>query len=205
MPLRTSRLALLALLPLLACEDSSYAVSLRCDVFLSGATPAEARPGESVVLTGTPLTQVWDTAVYVGPTRAELTALDREGCDACDECKEDSDCTDCSDCDACDALCEEECVETATFVVPELEPGATGIRLINVHGQSEALPFTVLAATDTGGAETGTTETGTTETGGGETGGGETGTSETGAESGGGETAGETALVETGADSASGG
>lgn len=154
--------AILALLNQAGCEDSSYAVSLRCDVLLTEASPPTAAPGAAVTITGSPMTYVWDTAVYVGGARAEVTEVEREGCDDCDTCREDEECTSCSDCDACDAACAEECVETTTFVVPALEPGETWIRLYNVHGQSAALPFVVEGAAETGAD---TSETGTSETG----------------------------------------
>lgn len=187
-PLRALGLAPAALLALLlgACDSSSTASSERCDVVLSALSPDEAVAGDAVVISGKPMTTVWDSAVYVDRTRAELRSVDRDGCDACDTCRDDNDCTDCSDCDACDALCDRDCAETATFVVPVGLSGQLPVRLFNVHGESGPLTLNVsggdTAAQETGetGAETGG-ETGNT----GETAetGAETGT-ETGAETG---------------------
>ncbi len=172
------RALLLLLLLAAGCDDDSYAVSLRCEVFLQDLSPVEASPGDTVTLTGTPFTNLWDTSVYVAGVRAELTEVDRESCETCDECREEQDCTDCSDCDACDVTCEQTCSETASFVVPALPAGAADVLLFNVHGESQPLSLLVLgvadsgqdSATETGSAETGSTETGSTETGSAETG-----------------------------------
>ena len=161
-----------------ACDSTTTTTSERCDVQLSALSPTEAVAGDAVTITGKPMTTVWDSAVYVDQTRAELRSVDRDGCDACDTCRDDAGCTECSDCDACDAQCDRECTQTATFVVPGGVSGQLPVRLFNVHGESPPLTLAV-SATDTGGPETG--ETG--ETGGtGET--GETGAHETGAETG---------------------
>lgn len=187
-------LSLLCLGSLAACDTSSTSVSLRCDVLISSEQPQEAAAGDAVVLTGKPFTTIWDTSVYLDQTRALLLDLDRDSCDACDDCRDDYDCNACGDCDACDTLCAESCVETATFRVPALDPGAYDVTLVNVHGVSAPVPLTIAAPPETGetGAETGQ-ETGA-ETGhetasetGAETG-HETGpeTGETGGETGGG-------------------
>lgn len=173
----TRLLPLLALL--VACDETSYSYTLRCDVSLSAIAPAEAAPGETVTLTGAPFTHVWDTAVYLDQTRVPVSEVDRDTCDACDECRDEQGCTECVACDACAIVCESTCVETTSFVVPELPSGEVAVRLFNVHGQSTPLTLTVLS--DAVGGETGATETGTTETGTTETGTAETGTTETGA------------------------
>jgi len=200
--MRLSALPLLGLPFLAACDDSSTAVSLRCDVVIASELPEQAAPGDAVVLTGTPFTTIWDSAVYLDQTRAQLLDVSRDGCDACDECRDDYDCNACGDCDACDTLCNEGCVETTTFEVPALAPGAYDVTLVNVHGVSPPVPLIVPASPETG-AETGETGHETAETGrdtgpetGAETGpetGAETGPetgAETGPETGGGETAG---------------
>jgi hypothetical protein len=81
----------------------------------------ERAPGEAVAMTGTPFTTSWDTAVYVGGTRAVVDDVNRYNCDPCDECFDDhtEECParTCADCDACDVLCN-ACEEVATFVIP---------------------------------------------------------------------------------------
>ena len=91
---------------------------------------------------GHPLTEAWDTALYVGSVRATLTSIERAGCDAWDGCVSSSGCNPCDDCDACDPS-RTECRESATFVIPETTPGPASVILFNRHGESNALPFTV--------------------------------------------------------------
>lgn len=137
---------------LYGCDDDVTVLADRCEVTVAEAAPSSGLPGDEVTLTGKPFTSTWDTAIYLGNTRAEVLSVDREGCDDCDECREDEGCTACGDCDACDALCAEECVETAQFVVPERPAGETEIRLLNSRGSSAPVAFTVLSDhADTGG------------------------------------------------------
>ena len=46
---------------------------------------------------------------------------------------------------ACTELCD-LCVETTTFVVPDVAAGPTTVVLVNQWGSTEGLPFTVLGA-----------------------------------------------------------
>lgn len=173
-PLR-ALLTALVLAPATSCSTDLATLSLRCDVVLTDASPSSALPGSEVVLTGHPFTSVWDSAVYVGDLRAQLTDLSREDCDDCDECREEQDCTACSDCDACDAACGADCVETATFTVPDAPAGPALVRLYSSHGASAPITLTVeappaeTATGETGAGETGASETAPSETGGAET------------------------------------
>jgi hypothetical protein len=133
----------------------------RCDVAIAELSASSGLPGEPVAITGTPFTTSWDTAVYVGGTRAAVDDVSRYSCDECDTCVDDhvEDCPAlrCADCDACDFLCN-ACVEVATFVVPDVTAGATTVRVLNSHGESNSMPFVVVAKpVDTGdsGGETG--------------------------------------------------
>lgn len=157
-------LLLLTVLLAAACDETTVQSSERCEVVAASLAPTEASPGDAVTITATPQTTVWDTAVYVGRTRAELLSVDRDGCDACDTCREEAYCTVCADCDACDAVCKTECVETTTFAVPSGVSGQVAVRLFNVHGQSAPLSLTVQGsdtAAETGaGGETGETGSG---------------------------------------------
>jgi hypothetical protein len=152
-----NRLALLLLC--VGCSYTSVPVAIRCDIALTAVEPVAARPGELVVITGSPLTEDVDTAIYVGGVRAALEAVDRAGCDeaaegeaqSCDRCKLANDCVDCIDCDDCDALCTRTCVESASFYMPALPAGAATIELFNGHGQSNGLTIEVLGESDTGG------------------------------------------------------
>ena len=109
-------------------------------------------------MTGGPLTDTWDTAVYFGTERALITAVERDGCDDCDACRETNGCTACGDCDACDLLCEADCVETTSAEIPQLDAGSVEVLLFNAYGVSKPLVFTVDGVEDTGstsGSDTG--------------------------------------------------
>ncbi len=112
-----------------------------------------------MLTSGRPFTSAYDTAIYVGDARATIIELERAGCEECDECLTEQSCTGCDDCDPCDLLCT-ECLETVRFVVPQVDPGATVVRLYNRHGESNALPLEVLAPPTDTGADTGPTDTG---------------------------------------------
>ena len=148
----------------LACTGCSSTIVLpafRCDVAIAELSASNGSPGEPVAITGTPFTTSWDTAVYVGGTRAVVDDVSRYNCDPCDTCYDDhvDECEGgpCADCDACDVLCN-ACEEVATFVVPDVAAGDTSVRLLNSHGESNPIPFVVVSKpVDTGdsGAETG--------------------------------------------------
>jgi len=145
-------------LALLGCTTEITTSLPVCDVTLTAAEPATGAPGAEVVLTGGPLTDTWDTAVYFGTERALITGVDRDSCDDCDACRETNSCTACGDCDACDLLCEADCVETASVEIPPLAAGSVDVLLYNAYGVSTSLVFTVDGAEDTGstsGSDTG--------------------------------------------------
>lgn len=163
-----ARLALTCALGVAAgCTTSTSYIADRCDIGLGALSPAEAAPGASVVVTAGPLTRSWDTTVLLGGVSAQVVDLERSGCDSCDLCRNQADCNACDDCDDCDALCAVECVESLTFVVPELPAGSYSLQLVNGHGSSAGLSFTVLAPlpADTGAPDTGAPDTGAPDTG----------------------------------------
>jgi len=135
---------------LLGCSTDSSSLSLLCELRKPVLAPAEARPGETVVATTGPLTAAFDTAVSVGGTAAKVTALDRTTCDECDTCRDAADCSSCDECTSCATECS-TCVETVSFTVPDLAPGATTVTVTNLHAASRAAALTVSAAADTGG------------------------------------------------------
>ena len=124
-------------------------------------------PGDEIVVTGDPLTYLRDTIVVVGGVTAEIRDLTRsDACTDCDSCREEAGCAQCGLCAgvpldgdrrtecfgdpyaSTDGLCG-ECVQTLTFVVPDVAPGPTTVVVLNGTGQSNAAPFEVLAATAT--------------------------------------------------------
>jgi len=155
------------------CTTPSEILALRCDVYVAAMSPKTAEVGDSVTLTGTPYTSVYDSAVYVSDVRATVTDVDRDNCAACDSCRTNAGCTECGDCDVCDQECTVSCVETVTFTVPDVAGGVHGVQLFNGHGQSHVVELTVLGTSpvdDTGDGDTGAADTGS-DTGGPDTGG----------------------------------
>ncbi len=140
---------MLSLLLLLACETLSTPDAPTCALGAPTLSPTSAAPGDIVVITLAPLTEAWDTAVTVGAARATLSGVDRVGCDDCDDCLDTGGCSACDDAcdDACGSLCD-ACVETVTFVVPELAAGEYPVVLVNRHGRSADIALTVVAAAE---------------------------------------------------------
>jgi hypothetical protein len=132
---------------LVGCAETTTIPQYRCDVRIAGLSASSGSPGELVAITGTPFTTSWDTAVYVGGTRALVDDVNRYNCDPCDDCFDEhvDECPArmCADCDACDALCN-ACEEVATFAVPDVAAGKTSVRLLNSHGESNGMPFVVV-------------------------------------------------------------
>lgn len=156
-PLRDLSL-LLALALMGSCAAASSVLSPRCDVELGSLSPEGGAAGDMVVISGHPLTNDYDTAVYFAGTRATVLSLDRD-CDDCDSCREEQSCNICGDCDSCDLICAESCVETVTVEVPAMDAGESQVRLYNGRGASNGLPFTVSGGiTDTGAQDSGATK-----------------------------------------------
>lgn len=162
---------MLMTLLLLACSQITTTTVGTCTVEVTDLSPAEAPPGETVVLTGSPMTQLYDTLVTVNGQQATLSELSRTNCESCDACRTTNACLACGDCDNCDQLCNEDCTETISFVVPEVTTGTHPVQLINAYGVSQPTTLNVhnsntdtSSPSDTGtGKDTGTksTDTGT--------------------------------------------
>lgn len=143
------------LLALMACDEATTAVAERCDIALSALSPAEGEPGTAVSATVSPVTQTWDTVVHVGNAEAPVEAVMRTDCEECSSCRSTERCDSCEACEACDDVCRDTCIESVQFTVPALSPGAYAASVINKHGHSNNLMFTVLSAPDTGDSDTG--------------------------------------------------
>jgi hypothetical protein len=104
------------------------------------------------------MTESWDTTVGVGSVAATGVSVDRAECDACDTCREEQECNVCGTCTACADDCA-SCVESVSFVVPDLAPGTYGVVVTNLHAASVAVDLTVTSP-DTGGTDTGDTGAG---------------------------------------------
>ena len=162
---------------LAGCGVGLSDVYQQCDLEIVLA-PDTAAPGARVVATGGPFSEPYDTTVTVAGLVADDLEIERIDCDTCDECREGAECLSCGTCVACVEECA-PCVETLAFSVPTgAPPGATTVAVLNAFGGSDAIPFTVLAAPDTG--DTAPVDTGmhTGDTAGGHT--GDTAASDTG-------------------------
>ncbi|MDP2313467.1 MAG: hypothetical protein Q8P41_11220 [Pseudomonadota bacterium] len=138
---------LFSVLLMVACESTTITSDPTCAIELPTLSTTTAAPGESIVLTTTPLTEVWDTVVTVGSLTAEIVEVDRSTCDDCDDCRDTGGCASCGECDACTTACD-TCVETLTFIVPDLAAGEWPVELVNRHGRSESVLLTVSGAAE---------------------------------------------------------
>jgi hypothetical protein len=145
----------------MACTDETSTYTLHCGLEAPALSPTTADVGAQVVATSKPLTEVQDTVVSVGGTRATVLNLSRESCDECDSCREDNECTSCADCDECAADCT-SCVQTVTFSVPNLPYGDYPVTVTNVHGTTAQATLTVAAqaSDDTGDSGDATSDSG---------------------------------------------
>jgi len=150
------------------CQTAVNYLSVRCEVVLDELSPTEGYAGDPITVLGSPFTTHYDTAVYVGTSRATVSEVEREDCDACDECRGDEGCTACSDCDTCDLACAQTCNQWMLFEVPEVDPGEWDVQVFNAHGQSNTLTLLVAGSDDiqdTGdSADTSQTDSGSKDT-----------------------------------------
>jgi hypothetical protein len=137
-----------------ACDATTTLIAQRCDISLSALSPDAGAPGTLVTAEVNPVTKSWDTVVHVGGTQAAVSSVARTDCEICDTCRAEEGCGDCDTCGACDDVCRDTCIETVQFSTPDITPGSYATSLVNRHGQSNSLLFTVLAAPDTGGSDT---------------------------------------------------
>jgi hypothetical protein len=151
---------------LVGCATATVPVTERCDIDILELSSTEVAPGESLVVTGRPLTTTYDTAAYIAGQRATVTDLSRTDCDACDICRSRSGCTACDDCDDCATECTVDCVETLTVEVPVAPPGPTDLRVYNAHGESRPAELRVSGAPDSGSSDSGTPDSGAPDSGG---------------------------------------
>ncbi len=133
------------------CDTTETFVASPCDVTLTKIKPESVWAGDRASVLGRPFTSAYDTAVYVGSSRATVTEVLRVHCQACDDCIDSEGCTGCDDCDSCDPICS-DCWESVTFEVPELlSSGETSVRIYNRHGESNSLPLLIRATSSDSG------------------------------------------------------
>lgn len=147
------------------CTPPELDIYEQCDLDVV-LEPTAAERAASVVATGGPYAQPYDTTVQVGGVATTVDAYQRwtrrrteedgetvetlvlsdEACDACDTCRLEAECTSCDHCHACEVDCA-DCVETLTFTVPDAAPaGPTSVIVLNGFGASRPVGFTVLGA-----------------------------------------------------------
>lgn len=135
------RAGVVAAIWLTGCPDPEVPGFDSCAIEATLSTD-EGLPGEVVSVTGSPFTETYDTVATVGSVRATVLEVNREDCLFCDACHLVEECLECEECPACDEACA-ECVETLSFVVPEIPPGRTSVVLTNRFGSSPAIRFRV--------------------------------------------------------------
>lgn len=140
----------LLLAALAGCATAEVVSGDRCEVRVSEVLPAAAAPGDTVVLTASPLTSHYDTSAWVGEHRALVLDVARTDCAECDACREEQACTACDDCDPCASTCDVTCVETVTFEVPADAAGASSVTVYNAYGVSDPAALSVSGGDDTG-------------------------------------------------------
>lgn len=148
-------------LGLATCAPAALDIVDECDLVVS-LEPAAAAPGDTIVASGGPFSEVYDHVVQVGGVAAEVVEVER--CLECLSCREsDPDlCLACGPCLSCDEVCD-ACEPTLSFVVPEDVPtGSTTVSILNAYGSSSAVPFEVVGATDT--SDTGLIDSSTLDT-----------------------------------------
>jgi hypothetical protein len=142
---------LVVLLALSACQTLSTEVLLVCNPEIT-VEPAEARPGDAVVLRGGPFGTnpfprgaPWDLAVRVGGAAAEIVSVDLEDCGSCNSCRIEAGCQTCGACSDCELACA-TCEESATILTPEVAPGDWQVVAITSAGISDGASLRVLPA-----------------------------------------------------------
>jgi hypothetical protein len=155
---------LFLLLALCACEEATVPIAERCDISLSALNPSEGPVGTTVIATVNPVTTDWDTIVHVGGAESQVQGVARTDCGECDSCRSEAACDSCEACESCDDVCRDRCIETVQFTVPAASPGVHATSLVNRHGHSNSLPFTVISAPDTGESDTSPPDTGDSST-----------------------------------------
>ena len=135
-------------LVLVSCSESIDPSISRCDVLLETTDPVSAEAGSTVLAYGNPLTDKTDTALFLGSSRADIQSIERQNCEDCDTCKLEMGCSDCSDCPACAPTCNDDCIETILFTVPEVDAGVQELLFYNAHGSSNTLSFEVLESSN---------------------------------------------------------
>ena len=131
------------MLAAVGCGPSAIEEFASCPVEAT-LEPDRGVPLDRVVATGGPFSAVYDTRVQVGGAFAEVLQVELSAeCGLCESCRFNNGCETCGFCFECSALCD-ACVQSTTFVVPIVPPGPTTVTILNRHGSTDGIPFTIL-------------------------------------------------------------
>ena len=118
-----------------SCTDGEIIESNDCGVSLTELP--ELKSESEIVLSATPLSDIWDTYVSIDGTSAEITSLQRLSCGSCDTCRVEQQCDSCEECTECTALCDSSvCFEEMTILTPVLTQSTAQLQIINKYGHS---------------------------------------------------------------------
>jgi hypothetical protein len=105
-------------------------------------------PGDTLVLTGGPQSERFDTVVRIGDVQADVISVSRQDCTICDACQATECVSLCRSCSQCAPSCE-TCEEELTVTIPELAAGPADVVVTNRFGISSPLPVNVDVPDDT--------------------------------------------------------
>lgn len=136
-------LTAIALVALASCGKSEVPEFHQC-LLDASLSVEEGPPGTTVVATGGEFSLDYDTSVLVDAVPAEILDVQRINCAFCDGCfaSIEPPCNACEECEGCAVSCE-DCVQTVSFVIPEVPPGEVVLVITNTFGASSPIPFTV--------------------------------------------------------------
>ena len=119
----------------MSCTEGEIIESNDCGVSLTEVP--ELKSESEIVLSATPLSDIWDTYVSINGESVEITSLQRLSCGSCDTCRIEQQCDSCEECEACTALCDiSVCFEEMTIRTPVLTQDTAQLQIINKYGHS---------------------------------------------------------------------
>ena len=126
---------------LFGCDESTANVDARCEIEV---VPPEAswQRGETVSVQAYPLSEPFDTTVFINDSSIDIIEIDSSQCSECSDCRESALCTTCGFCEVCATECL-DCVDELTFTVPASLPSAPDYLLSIVNGYGTSSPISI--------------------------------------------------------------
>lgn len=134
--LMCKQVVLVSSLLLTACETTEVSTATRCDIEIESISPEILIAGESATIVAYPLTETWDSLVELNGVEADVSALNKDNCEACEECRITYECTECGYCSDCQDSCL-ECTHSLDVIVPQDISGQVQVVIFNAHGSSD--------------------------------------------------------------------